>query len=227
MKNILVIAPHADDEILGCGATIAKHIRNNDTVYVAIMTNASKGAPELFSRQDVENIRQEARNAHSLLGIKDTFFYDFPAPKLEQFPQYKISNEISTLIKELNIDMLYIPHKGDLHMDHGAIYNASLVASRPFADQSVSKILAYETLSETEWGHPTVENTFIPTFFNKLKDSDLKAKKLAMECFASQLRPFPHPRSIEAIEHLAALRGATVGSYSAEAFVIVRETHAE
>ena len=104
------------------------------------MTNASKGAPELFSRQDVENIRQEARNAHSLLGVKDTFFYDFPAPKLEQFPQYKISNEISTLIKDLNIDILYIPHKGDLHMDHGAIYNASLVASRPFTDQSVSKI---------------------------------------------------------------------------------------
>lgn len=227
MKNILVIAPHADDEILGCGATMAKHIRNNDNVYVAIMTNASKGAPELFSRQDVENIRQEARNAHSLLGVKDTFFYDFPAPKLEQFPQYKISNEISTLIKDLNIDILYIPHKGDLHMDHGAIYNASLVASRPFTDQSVSKILAYETLSETEWGHPTVENAFIPTFFNKLKDSDLKAKKLAMKCFASQLRPFPHTRSIEAIEHLAALRGATVGSYSAEAFVIVRETYAE
>ncbi|MFA0533140.1 PIG-L deacetylase family protein [Vibrio breoganii] len=227
MKKVLVVAPHADDEILGCGATIAKHIRSNDTVYVAIMTNASKGAPELFSETDVDNIRAEAKSAHALLGVKETLFFDFPAPMLEQFPQYKISKEISDLINKLSIEVLYIPHKGDLHMDHGAIYNACLVASRPFEHQTVTKVLAYETLSETEWGHPTVDNYFVPTVFNKVSHSDLLAKLSAMECFVSQLKPFPHTRSLEAIQHLSALRGATVGAQNAEAFMLIRDVYVE
>ncbi len=223
MNKILVVAPHADDEILGCGGTIAKHIRNGDDVYIVIMTNASKGAPELFSQEDVDIIRNEAKEAHKLLGVKNTFFFDFPAPRLEQFPQYLLAKELSSLIQQLDADMLYIPHKGDLHMDHGAIYNACLVAARPFSGQTIKKILAYETLSETEWGHPTVDSVFIPTLFNVLTESDFEAKKQSMLCFNSQLKPFPHTRSIEAIHHLASLRGAYVGSLYAESFMLIRE----
>lgn len=222
MKNILVVAPHADDEVLGCGGTIAKHVRSGDTVYVAIMTNASVGAPELFSSETVESVRVEALESHKILGVKETMFYEFPAPQLEQHPQYKIADALNTLIKEKNIHTMYIPHKGDLHLDHGVIYNACLVAARPLPGQSVRHIYAYETLSETEWGHPTVEAVFIPRYFNVLTDIDFANKIKAMECFSSQLKEFPNTRSIKAIEHLTALRGAYVGANNAESFDIIR-----
>ncbi|MGM8898520.1 MULTISPECIES: PIG-L deacetylase family protein [unclassified Psychrobacter] len=222
MKNVLVVAPHADDEVLGCGGTIAKHVRQGDNVYVAIMTNAAVGAPELFNSERIEFVRSEALKSHEVLGIKETLFYDFPAPQLEQYPQYKIAGTLNALIKEKNIDTLYIPHKGDLHLDHGAIYNASLVAARPLPGQSVRHIYAYETLSETEWGHPTVEAVFIPRYFNVLSENDFATKITAMKCFSSQLKAFPNTRSIKAIEHLAALRGAYVGVNTAESFDIIR-----
>lgn len=222
MKNVLVVAPHADDEIIGCGGTIAKHIRKGDTVYVAIMTNASIGAPELFSLEGLQHVRSEALEAHKILGIEETFFYDFPAPQLEQYPQYKIAGALNELLKKKNIDTLYIPHKGDLHLDHGAIYNACLVAARPLPGQCVRHIYAYETLSETEWGHPTVEAVFIPRYFNALNDSDFANKIEAMKCFSSQLKDFPSTRSIKAIEHLSALRGSYVGTKNAESFDIIR-----
>ncbi|WP_289047620.1 PIG-L deacetylase family protein [uncultured Psychrobacter sp.] len=222
MKNILVVAPHPDDEVLGCGGTIAKHIRSGDKVYVAIMTNALIGAPELFDIQNVENIRTEALKSHKVLGVEETFFYDFPAPQLEQYPQYKIASALNNLIKEHDINTMYIPHKGDLHLDHGVIYNACLVAARPLPGQCVKHIYAYETLSETEWGHPTVEAVFIPRLFNVLTDEDFAIKVEAMKCFESQLKEFPNSRSIKAIDHLASLRGSYVGTNKVESFDIIR-----
>lgn len=222
MKNILVVAPHADDEVLGCGGSIAKHVRLGDKVYVAIMTNAAIGAPELFSSESITAVRAEALESHKRLGVEETLFFDFPAPQLEQYPQYKIASILNALIKEKNIDTMYIPHKGDLHLDHGVIYNASLVAARPVPGQCVRHIYAYETLSETEWGHPTVEAFFIPRYFNVLNDLDFASKIKAMQCFSSQLKEFPNTRSIKAIEHLSALRGAYVGANTAESFDIIR-----
>ncbi|MEZ7206968.1 PIG-L deacetylase family protein [Pseudoalteromonas sp. DY56-GL79] len=222
MKKVLVIAPHADDEVLGCGGTIAKHVESQDEVYVAVMTNAAVGAPEMFQQEAIDNIRHEASNAHKVLGVKDTYYFDFPAPQLEQYPQYKIASAINALIKEIQATTLYIPHKGDLHLDHGVIYNASLVAARPVPGQCVKDIFAYETLSETEWGHPTVEAAFIPRKFVRLSDAHFAKKLEAMSCFASQLKDFPNTRSLCAIEHLGALRGATIGACNAEAFDVIR-----
>ena len=223
MVKVLVVAPHADDEVLGCGGTIAKHVRSGDEVYVAVMTNAAMGAPELFSEENIIEIRDEAKLSHEHLGVKETFWFDFPAPKLEQYPQYKLASAINTLIQNLQAEVLYIPHKGDLHMDHGAIYNACLVAARPVPGQFVRKILAYETLSETEWGHPSVEAVFIPTVFNSLTEADFNKKLSAMSFFESQLKPFPNTRSIKSIEHLAAIRGSYIGRDWAEAFMMIRD----
>lgn len=222
MKNILVIAPHADDEILGCGGTIARRASQGDQVYVAVMTNAHIGAPELFSAQSIETVRKEAKLAHAKLGVKQTFFEDFPAPQLEQYPQYKIANALSKIIRETRAQVLYLPHKGDLHLDHAAVYNAGLVASRPLTGQTVREIYAYETLSETEWGHPTPEMSFIPNHFVELKEEHLELKLAAMCCFESQLRDFPNPRSLRALRALAELRGSCVGAGAAEAFCVLR-----
>ena len=222
MDKILVIAPHADDEILGCGATIAKHISRSDQVYVLICTNAFNGAPELFSKEDVSVIRDEAMLAHKILGVKETFFLEFPAPALNAFPEYKISIEISKIIKKINPRILYLPHSGDIHYDHNAIYRSSLVAARPINGCSVQNIYCYETLSETEWAPHQGLNHFIPNHYVDV--SDFFQKKIdAFCCFKTQLKKFPHPRSIEALNALASYRGSTVGVYKAEAFEIERQ----
>jgi len=219
--KILVLAPHADDEILGCGGIISKYINEGHDVYVAVATNANTGAPELFSSQDIENIRIEGLNAHQYLGVKKTIFWNFPAPRLETHPSYEISNNIGQLIKELSIDTLFVPHRGDMHKDHAVIYHAALVAARPINNCTIKNIYAYETLSETEWAPPFGDDAFIPNVFIDISEH-VENKITAMKCYASQLKNYPHPRSIEIIESLAKFRGATVGYRFAEAFMLVR-----
>lgn len=220
--NILVVAPHCDDEILGCGGSMAKHIAAGRSVYVAIITNGHLGAPELFSREGTEQVRAEAKAAHLLLGVKETFFLDFPAPRLDTIPAYQLSLRLSDLIRRLRIDTLYIPHRGDIHKDHAITYQASLVAARPINDNPVKRIYAYETLSETEWAPPFGDDAFIPTVFEDISGFIAK-KQEAFSCFSTQIKTFPHPRSLESIENLAKYRGATVSVSHAEAFMLIRE----
>jgi N-acetylglucosamine malate deacetylase 1 len=219
--TVLIIAPHADDEVLGCGATIAHHVACDEKVVVAVMTNASIGAPELFSSAMVDQVRDEARHAHALLGISHTAFFDFPAPCLEQHPQYRISEAIGGLLAEFKPHTVYVPHRGDLHRDHGIVFGAALVACRPFAHSSVNNIHAYETLSETEWAPPFGDAAFLPNHFVDV--THVFDKKLsAMQCYASQLRASPHSRSLDAIDALARFRGASISVGRAEAFMTVR-----
>lgn len=223
MSKVLFIAPHADDEVLGCGATMNHCVNLGDEVYVLIATNASVGAPELFSPQLIKTVREEALAAHKALGVKDTLFLELPAPALDQYPGYKIADAIAGVVKRLEIDTVYIPHRGDSHKDHRAIHEAALVACRPVPGARVKIIYAYETLSETEWGEPIPSEAFVPTRFVVVSDNEFEMKLRAMSCFKSQLRDFPSTRSLEAIEALGKLRGATVGSLRAEAFEVIRE----
>lgn len=222
MNNILVIAPHPDDEILGCGATMAKKIKQGNNVYVLVMTNGYIGAPELFSKESVDSIRLEAQKAHDMLGVKKTLFLDFPAPQLDQHPSYLMSIEIHKILKEYSIDTVYIPHRGDIHKDHKMVFDSALVATRPKGNYSVKKILAYETLSETEWGNPIASDMFIPNFFERIDDIDFQKKLKALSFFKSQIESFPASRSLEAVEALAKFRGASISSLKAEAFMVVR-----
>lgn len=223
MKKILVIAPHADDEVLGCGATIAKACANGDEVYVLICTNASVGAPELFSSDIIKQIRAEALEAHRILGVKETLFLEFPAPVLDQYPRYKMSNEMSSIIRKIGADTVYIPHRGDCHKDHAIIHECAMVACRPLANCTVKHVYAYETLSETEWGEPISVDFFVPVKYNTFSVVEFQKKLDAMSCFKSQLYPFPASRSLEAIEALAKYRGCTVSSERAEAFEVLRD----
>lgn len=223
MSSLLIIAPHADDEVLGCGATIAKASAKGDEVYVLICTNASIGAPELFRPEEIKQVRNEALTAHKFLGVKETYFLDFPAPALDQYPIYKMSNDIAAIVKKTNIDTVYIPHRGDCHNDHTVIHDCAMVACRPLANCSVKHIFAYETLSETEWGEPNASDFFLPTKYNTFTEEEFKKKLEAMSCFKSQLYPFPASRSLEAIEALAKFRGCTVSHERAEAFEVLRD----
>ncbi|AXG68980.1 N-acetyl-alpha-D-glucosaminyl L-malate deacetylase 1 [Kordia sp. SMS9] len=216
--KILVIAPHADDEILGCGGVIAKHIANGNEVKVLVVT---KGAEELYSEAEVQVIRNEAKIAHEYLGISETLFFDFPAPILDQTPSYKISNAVTNIIKTYQPEVVYLPHRGDLHKDHRMVFESSLVAIKPVNNCSVKHIYCYETLSETEWGAPFGDDAFIPNVFEDITDY-IELKKEAMRKFESQVKEFPHSRSLVAIDALAKFRGATVGKHAAEAFMLIR-----
>lgn len=220
MKNkVLVIAPHYDDEVLGCGGAMARHVNEGAEVSVLAVT---RGALEIYSPEEDEEIRQELRAAHSVLGISGVHFLDFPAPKLDTIPGYKLAEAISGVIRSLQPNIVYSPHRGDIHADHLAVYQATLVAVRPINNCPVRQLLCYETLSETEWAPPLGSEAFIPNVFMDITNY-LERKLKAMSCYQSQLKQPPHSRSLQAIESLARLRGATVSLPAAEAFMLVRE----
>lgn len=217
-KNILVIAPHPDDEVLGCGATMAKYASAGHKVFVLVATRGSK---KLYADDRIENVRNEALRAHKVLGVTETYFLDFPAPELDTIPLYEISNEISKLIANVKAEILFLPHRGDIHNDHKVIFDAGLVAARPLQNCSVNEIYTYETVSETEWAIPIGSEVFIPNVYENIADF-FSLKIQALQCFKSQLREFPNPRSIKNLKALANYRGATVGFEMAEAFCLIR-----
>jgi len=217
-KNILVIAPHPDDEVLGCGGIIKRFSSEGDKIYVLI---ATRGKPEMYSEERILNVRKEAMEAHRILGVSETRFLNFPAPDLDLISLAEISEAISSVITEFEIDTLFMPHRGDIHGDHKAVFDAGLVASRPVNKYMVKRVYSYETLSETEWAAPFSNETFIPTLFINISDF-FSYKIEAMKCYKSQLREFPNPRSVKSIEALANLRGGTIGVYYAEAFFAIR-----
>jgi len=221
MNNILIVAPHCDDEILGCGGIMTKYLASGKNVYVAIVTNGHIGAPELFSKEGTEKVRSEALQAHHYLGVNQTIFLDFPAVNLDALPVYKLSLAISNVIKEFAIDTMFIPHRGDIHKDHRITYEAALVAARPINKCTVKRIYAYETLSETEWAAPFGDDVFIPTVFVNI-ENEIQEKLKAFAFFSTQIKEFPHSRSPEIIMALSNLRGATVGCANAEAFMLIR-----
>ncbi len=217
--NVLVVAPHADDEMIGVGGTIVKHIAQNNKVYICI---ATKGAQPIFENAYVDKIRDETIKSHKFIGIEKTYFLDFPAVMLEQIPRYEINGGLLRVINETKPDIVYIPHFGDMQKDHQIIAEAAMVAVRPKYEHKIRAVYAYETLSETEWNIPHAANAFIPNVFNDISDF-LDSKLEAMKIYESQLADFPNPRSLEAIEALAKYRGSTINVKAAESFMLIRE----
>ena len=219
MKNkVLILAPHPDDEVLGCGGIMKKYSEAENEVFVLVIT---RGTPKHYSDEKILNVRQEARSAHKILGVKETSFLDFHAPELDIVNKSEISRAISTYISKWAITDMYLPHRGDIHHDHRAVFEAALVAARPVGNYCVKNIHAYETLSETEWAPPFSDDAFIPTHFVNI-ENEMESKLEAMKCYRSQVRPFLSTRSLATIEALAKFRGATVGFKRAEAFMTIR-----
>ncbi len=217
--KVLVIAPHPDDEVLGCGGAIARHVREGAEVYLCVVT---KAYPPQWSESLVEEKKQEVLRANQILNIRETFFLDFPTVKLDTVPQKELNDSIARVVNEVKPEVAYIPHKGDLNKDHRLVFEASMVALRPLSGSTVSKMLCYETLSETEWGSPETESVFIPNVYINITDT-LETKLKAMSAYASELKDYPHPRSLDMLKVLAQKRGAEAGLAAAEAFMLVRE----
>lgn len=218
-KQVLVVAPHPDDEVLGCGGAIARHTDCGDDVHILVVTRAD---PELYPDDDEDDFRQEVKAAHHLLGVASTTYLDFPAPRLDTIAGYRLADAIAQVIRQVQPHTIYLPHHGDLHTDHQRVYQATLVASRPINGCSVRQLLCYETLSETDWSPTRADSVFIPSVFIDI-EHHLATKLKAMACYSTELKPFPHPRSLDALEALARVRGATAGLAAAEAFAVVRQ----
>ena len=217
--KVLVIAPHPDDEVIGCGGSIAKHAAAGDEVITAVVT---KGQEPIFSPESVARVREECRQADAFLGVSRTLFMDFPAAMLEEVPRYQFNDAFIRLIQDNEPDLVYLPHRGDMQLDHKMTVDAAMVALRPRYRHRVKKILTYETLSETGWDLPDAVNQFIPQVYQDITEF-LSRKLEAMAFFRSQLAEFPGARSLEAIRALAVYRGTTVNLKAAEAFSVVRE----
>lgn len=217
-KKILILAPHADDEVLGCGGLISKYKKDKYLIYVLILTNANKGAPELFSATYIKNLRHEARKANKVIGTTELIFENLPALNLNNIPLYKISNLIHKYISKINPEIILLPSNNDIHEDHKIVFKAAKVALRPNQKTNINKILTYEVLSETEWNEN--EKSFNPNYFIKLKKHDIDKKIKAFQEYKSQIKKIPHPRSKDAILSLAKLRGSQANMLFAEAFKV-------
>jgi|TARA_B110000483_G_C18144797_1_gene522974 LmbE family N-acetylglucosaminyl deacetylase len=215
-KKILILSPHADDEILGCGGFISKYSKQNYHINVLILTNANIGAPEIYSSKEIKLLRNEAKKANNLIGTKKLFFENLPAINLNNYPVYKIANIINKYVSDINPEIVLIPSKNDIHDDHKIIFKAAKVSMRPNKISNLKKILSYEVLSETEWNEEG--KSFNPNYFVRLKKSDINNKVKAFLKYKSQVKKFPHPRSKEAIINLSRVRGSQAFIEYAEAF---------
>jgi len=214
----LVIAPHADDEVLGVGGAMARWAREGLRVHVAVVT---RGRPPLYSEAEEDLCRAEAVAAHARLGVARTWFLDLPAAELDSLPHRELNASLQTLLRACRPAELYLPFLGDLHLDHQRVFQAGLVAARPCRAEAPRRLYAYETLSETNWNAALLTPGFIPNHFVDIT-GDLDTKLEAMACYRSQLREPPHERSLAGLRALATLRGATVGLGAAEAFITLR-----
>ena len=214
--RVLVFAPHNDDEVLGVGGTIAKYARQGHEVYVCEVT------AWLENMESAEHLQAQAREAHKLLGVKESFFLNLPVVYLKETPTHIKNGKFGEIVNRVKPEIAFIPHIGDMHVDHAETAMAAMVALRPIGNPQLRAIYAYETLSETEWNIPNTSNAFLPNTWSDISET-IELKKQAMLCYKEQVHDFPHPRSIQAIEALAQLRGSTVGVQYAEAFSLVRK----
>ncbi|MBO5093106.1 MAG: PIG-L family deacetylase [Lachnospiraceae bacterium] len=223
--NILIVAAHPDDEILGVGGTIAKHIEAGDAVYALIL---GEGQTSRFEKREdagteiLERLHEDTMRSAAVLGIRDVYFENFADNRFDSVALLEIVKAVERRIRELAPEIVYTHHRGDLNIDHQITYQAVMTATRPMADQPVKEIYAFETVSSTEWNFTYGDEQFAPDVFVRLTDEQFEKKLSAMRKYETELCEFPHPRSLEMLRASASRWGGVVGARYAEAFETVR-----
>lgn len=218
-QTILVVAAHTDDEALGCGGTIARHVAQGDKVHLLFMTDGV-GSRDVVAKEADER-SSAAEQAATILGVSSSTNLDFPDNSMDSVPLLDIVKKAEAVISKIAPDIIYTHHIGDLNIDHQIAHKVVLTACRPQPGFSVKAIYAFEVLSSTEWQTPSIA-PFVPNLFVDITDY-LNTKIIAAKAYHEEMREIPHSRSIEHIEVLAKHRGYTVGIQAAEAFMLVRE----
>lgn len=220
-KTILIVAAHLDDEALGCGGTITRHVAEGDIVHAVFMADGVTSRPNA-SQISIGDRIQAARQAHKILGISEqrVAYLNLPDNRMDSLPFLDIVQKLEPIIESIKPQSIYTHHYGDLNIDHHITHQAVLTACRPVPDSSVCEIFGFEVLSSTEWAHST-SNKFEPSLFVDIGEY-LNAKLKALEAYQVEMRAAPHSRSLEHVESLARHRGYSVGVHAAEAFTIIR-----
>jgi LmbE family N-acetylglucosaminyl deacetylase len=225
-QSILVVAAHPDDEVLGCGGTIARHADDGDLVRVLIVAEGATSRQGQRDRaqavDELKSLAQAAQAACTILGAIDVELMDLPDNRLDSLDLLDLIKQIEERIDRHQPQVVYVHHAGDVNIDHRRLHEGVVTACRPVPGQPVKRLLSYEVASSTEWQPPGSGPTFNPNWFVDIA-SQWERKILALEAYASEMRPWPHARSIQSLEHLARWRGAQVGVEAAEAFCLLRQ----
>ena len=224
IKKLLVIAAHPDDELLGCGGSIAKYLNNGVLVKVLFLGEGSTCRYDDPScKEAVAAIAERnlwAVEALGVIGVTDFEFYNLPCGRFDQTPIIVINKIIESVIRQFSPDTVFTHSAGDSNNDHRIAHRATIMATRPCGENVVNRLFCYEVLSSSEWSYTS---SFLPNYFISLTESQLLAKWSALECYATEMRDYPFPRSWVGVKNLAEKRGMQAGIEFAEAFQLVRE----
>jgi LmbE family N-acetylglucosaminyl deacetylase len=214
-NSVLVIAAHPDDEVLGCGGTVALHRRNGDDVCILVMCEGSSLRGVDQGEGEEHHLFAAARE----IGVEkeNVRHLGFADQRLDTMTLTDIIGPIEEVVREVQPNIVYCQHGGDVNIDHAILFKAALVATRP-TEQSIGVIYAYEAASSTEWSHP---RDFVPDTFVDIS-STLEQKLCAMAAYKSEIRDYPHPRSLAALRHRAHSWGNQNCLDAAEAFMTIR-----
>jgi len=228
-RTILVVAAHPDDEILGCGGTIARHARAGDEVHVVIMaegvTSRSQERNVASQRHELNLLADMAHEANHLLGATSVTLHSLPDNRMDSLDRLDVIKLIEGEIDRVKPTVIYTHHAGDMNIDHRIVQDSVATACRPLPGGCVQTLLFFEIPSSTEWRPAAAGMPFAPNWFVDIVDT-LELKLKALNCYRDEMRPWPHPRSIAGIEHLARWRGASNGIEAAEAFMLGRHLSA-
>lgn len=221
-KTILVVVAHPDDELLGLGGTLVKHRNAGDNIHILILANGEDSRGKEIANVSLRN--EQATQVATCLKAKITI-EDFPDNAFDSVPLLEIAKKIEHTFFEIRPEIIYTHHANDLNTDHRRTAQAVLTAARPMPGSTVTDIYAFETLSSTEWQEKRPETNFCPTHYENIQDV-LEEKIELLSLYRNEMRPYPHPRSVEGVRILAQWRGLEVGLYAAEAFEVVRSVRA-
>jgi LmbE family N-acetylglucosaminyl deacetylase len=224
MKTILVIVAHPDDEVLGCGGTIARLTSEGSYVYTLILgegvTSRDSKRDRTKRENEIAELRKQAEDANKILGVKKIYTTDFPDNRFDTVPLLDIVKTIEKIKEDIKPDIVFTHHCGDLNIDHQITFKAIMTACRPIKDESVKELYSFEIPSSTEWN--VLSSTyFMPDYFVNINKS-LEIKINALKEYKTELRDFPHPRSLKAVELNAKHWGVKMGYEAAEAFKTIR-----
>lgn len=220
-QRVLVVAAHPDDEVLGCGGTIARHRAEGDDVSVLFLADGvgARGGSIGFE-SELAARRAAGDAAATVLGISRPVYLDFPDNRLDTVAFLDLVQAVERMAEKLRPNRVYTHHSHDLNIDHRLCHRAVLTAFRPTSGQTVRAIYGFEIPSSTDWAFGSYSKGFQPNHFVDISNH-IETKLTAMNCYETEMKPPPHPRSTDAIKALACWRGASVGCFAAEAFAVI------
>ncbi len=217
--RVLAIAAHPDDETIGAGGVIARHVAHGDEVYWCIVT---QGYSPPWSEETLAEARSQVDEVQEVLGFREVFLLGFPTVKLNTVPYIDLCSALQQVVDQVQPEIVYTTPRDDINQDHRIVYEATLVAARPLPSSSVRRLLCYEISTTARFGLPAGSTGFAPNVFVDISRY-LEKKLEAIRCYRTELREYPHPRSVKGLRLLAEERGLSVGLQAAECFQLVRE----